>query len=170
MSPRVYPPLQEALRAQLQLVRPSHDRWLSYRPCSVVCRDGSHLDCVYLVDAPSYIRMWGVWPEDDSGKEAVRVEDVLELSESPFRLPAELANQVYQAGESGMGYCRFSVQFRGGAQQTYLTGNAVDFITAPPGLATGDAVSVTPHGGTNQDYVPGLKYAWCLFQQAPDTA
>jgi hypothetical protein len=39
----------------------------------------------------------------------VAIQDVTQIADSPVRLPAELANQLYAAGESGMGYVVFTV-------------------------------------------------------------
>ena len=70
---------------------------------------------VYVVSEQSYIRSWGVWPEDDSGKALIAIEEVQDLRESHSRLPAEFANRLYDAGESGMGYRIFTVVFDDGS-------------------------------------------------------
>jgi hypothetical protein len=158
-----YAALPPEFAAQLERVPASRDRDLEYRPCRVVLTDGRQIDCVYIVDAEAYIRAWGVWPEDDAGKRSVRIEDVREIRDSPFRLPAGLANLLYAAGESGMGGCHFVVEFGDGTRQAYVTGNAVDFVPAPQGLRTSDATGVIPHAGRHARPLPGLDYWWCLY-------
>ena len=112
MSP--YPPISNRLHKQLHAIEPSRDRWMEYKPCAVVRKDGER---VYVADYAPYIRMWGVTPEEDQGKKCVAIQDVVKIEESPFRLPARFANQIYKAGESGMGYCIFTVQFDDGSSQ-----------------------------------------------------
>jgi hypothetical protein len=161
---REYSRLSRRLAAQLERVVPSRDGEIEYYPCRVALKDGSVQDRVYIVDADSYIRTWGVWPEDDPAKRSIPLDDVGEIEASPFRLPAALANRLYEAGESGMGYCLFTVEFRDGQRQACVTGNAVDFITFPRALTGADVVRVLPHAGRVEDPVRGPAYGWCLFR------
>ncbi len=138
-----------------------------YRPCRVTLDDGSVQDRVYVVEASPYKRSWGVWPEDDSAKRSVPVERVEAIESSPTRLPAHLATKMYEAGESGMGYCVFRLVLTDGTTLDCLTGNAVDFIAWPPGVSPGDVVDLLPHAGdarSNPECVRGTEYAWCLYE------
>ena len=115
-------------------------RWLDpYYPCSVTLDDRRVLERVYVMEYETYIKVWGVDPEDDRGKESVAIAQIIEIRENPWRLPIALANELYGAGESGMGYLLFTVEFSNGFVQPYVTGNAVDFIVPPPGLRAADA-------------------------------
>src|SRR5262249_60903830 len=98
---KAYPPLPPHLRQSWQAIVPSRDGKLEYRPCSATLRDGSAVPCVYVMEAQSYIDVWGVWPEDDKGKQHISIGEVANLSESPFRLPPRFANELYRAGDSG---------------------------------------------------------------------
>ena len=158
-----YPALPRALAEQLHRVPPSHDRRLEYRPCAVTLADGRELPCVYVVDAAAYLRVWGVYPERDPAKRAVPLAAVRGIRESSHRLPAALADTLYRAGESGMGYTVFTVEFSDGRRQAYVAGNAVDFIAAPPGLWAADAVRVRPHEGREAAPLPAVDYHWCLY-------
>lgn len=162
---RHYSKLPPHLAEQLRRVPPSHDGKLKYHPCRVTLDDGQVLDHVYIVEARAFIVKWGIWPEDDPGKRSVPIERVVSVEESPCRLPAALANKLYKAGESGMGYCAFTVEFKDGTRQAYVTGNAVDFIDAPAGLRASDAVRVDPHKGHNESPLHGPDYFWCLYGQ-----
>jgi hypothetical protein len=115
------------------------------------------------MEAQAYIDVWGVWPEDDFGKQHIRVDDVATLAESPFRLPVALADQLYRAGESGMGYSAFTLVFRDGAQINVVSGGAIDFVPMPEGRAPADIVRVIPHSGRDQAPLSSPKYHWCLF-------
>jgi hypothetical protein len=148
---------------QWDAIVPSISQSLEYRPCSATLESGEVVPCVYVMDAQAYISTWGVWPEDDPGKQYIRVEDVVSIAESPFRLPAAFANALYRAGESGMGYCAFTVVFSDGAEVPYVSGNALDFISLPDGRTMADIVRVLPHKGRDQPSIGTPKTYWCLF-------
>jgi hypothetical protein len=158
-----YPPLTDQLRVQVGEVPASHDGGLAYRPCAVTLEDGSEDLAVYVVPYRPYIRVWGVRPEDDPGKRSVPVSRIRSVRDSPLRLPASLADELYAAGESGMGYTVFTVEFSNGATQAYVTGNAVDFIDPPVGCAARDARRVFPHRARDQARPVSVNYAWCIY-------
>lgn len=158
-----FPPLPAALRAQWESIESSADGELEYRPCSVTLKNGTTLPCVYVMDAQAYIDVWGVWPEDDSGKRHISIADIASISDSPHRIPAHFANELYRAGESGMGYCIFTLVFSDNTKQVCLSGNAVDFVQLPPGKSAANIVAVMPHRERHADYVQSPPYVWCLF-------
>jgi hypothetical protein len=157
------PLLPATLKEQLMLVAPSDLNDCNYFPCAVTLRDGSRLECVYLVEQYRYIRPWGVYPGDDSAKSEIGVDEILSIEESRSRLPARFANQLYAAGESGMGYVAFTIVFSDGSKQAYVTGNAVDFVDYPDGKTAQDVVKVLPHRGRDDSPRYGKKYLWCLY-------
>jgi len=160
-----FPKLPEILQAEIDKIEPSHCGRLSYHPCRVTLLTGNSTDHVYVVAEKPYIALWGLYPEQDRGKFSVRIEDVVSIHESPSRLPAKFANQLYQMGESGMGYQIFTVAFSDGSEQAYLTGNAVDFIEFPQGKGPKDVVAVHPHTGRDLHPLPAPKYYWCLYSE-----
>jgi hypothetical protein len=127
-------------------------------------KDGRHVSRVYVVPEDQYIRTWGIWPEDDPGKQFISISEVAEINESADRLPAKLATKLYAAGESGMGYCIFTVVFDDESRLPFLSGNAIDFIEYPPGKGPANVVDVVPYEGRDQ---PNLRkapdYFWCLY-------
>jgi len=160
---RSYQALPANLRAAWSAIAPSIDGKLQYRPCSVTLNDGATIPCVYVMDAQSYIDVWGIWPEDDKGKRYVLIENVASISESPLRMPAKFANELYRAGESGMGYCLFTLLFSDGSRQAYVSGNAVDFVHLPSGKTMADIREALPHEGRAETQKQSPKYFWCLF-------
>ena len=165
-----YPKLPSHLKEQLSAITPSTDRDLVYYPCLVRLNDGSELDRVYLVSEIPFITYWGVYPNQDPGKAEVLIADIASVADSPSRLPAQFANELYKAGESGMGYMVFTVVFKGlvpflRSRRAYLTGNAVDFIDYPLGKGPKDVISVLPGVGRNSRCRHGLKYYWCLYSE-----
>lgn len=154
-------PISRVLQQQLADITPSKDSVLKYYPCQVELKDGTVLDNVYIADYDSYISSYSVLPGDD---QLILIEDVIVIHDSPNRLPAKLANKLYNAGESGMGYCVFRLLYDTGDTFDVLTGNAVDFVPSPEDLSVNHIVDVLPHEGSRQDYTEGLSYSWCLYK------
>jgi len=149
----------------------STDGICEYRPCQVTLISGDIVDRVVIVEADSYLTAWGVWPADDAGKRSVAIQDVTQIADSPVRLPAELANQLYAAGESGMGYVIFTVVLRDGRRLPFVAGNLVDFPALPSGVGTADIVDVLAHQGPEEfrgrgpyRHEQSAPYQWCLFR------
>lgn len=143
----VRPDLQKLpgkLRDDLRAITPSRSGDLTYWPCAARMNDGTVLDCVYVVPEVPYIRQWGVYPQQDRSKRHISIADVEALCDSPKRLPAQFANTLYKAGESGMGYTIFTVVFADGSSQAYGAGNAIDFVRYPEGKGQSDVVDVLP--------------------------
>jgi hypothetical protein len=164
---RDYPQLSASLKAQLQAIEPTHDRIMEYFPCAVLLAGGEQHDCVYLAEARSYIRVWGVWPDDDPGKRAIRIEDVAQIQPSPSRLAPRFAREMYAVGESGMGYCIFTLYFSDGTRQPYTTGNLIDFPQLPQGKSIQDVVALRPNEGRGHKTLAAKPYHWCLFGSSP---
>ena len=128
----------------LQAIEPTHDSDLTYFPCSATLTSGDVLDTVDFMPKRPTMKLWeGYWQTDDA-KRLIQVEDVAEVRDSPTRIPARFANELYQQGESGMGYTIFTVVFSDGARQACVTGTGVDFIQYPPGKGPLDVTAVLP--------------------------
>ena len=84
-------------------IDPSRDGGMLYFPCKVWLREGGTLDTVYVEPDEMYIDCWSIYPEDDKHKWSILIDDVVDVQESPMRLPVRFANQVYDGGESGHG-------------------------------------------------------------------
>ncbi len=164
---RDYPQLSPTLQAQLRAIEPTHDGMIEYFPCMVQLANGEQHDCVYVVDAKSYIRIWGVWPDEDRGKRALAIQDVARIHPSPSRLPVQFARQMYAVGESGMGYCIFTLQFADGTRQAYCTGNLIDFPELPEGKSVRDVVALIPNEGAREQNLGTREHYWCLLGCRP---
>lgn len=156
-----YPILSENLRTKLARITPTQS---IYFPAMVTLRSGERRDAVYLSPALEWFEQWGVWPDEDAGKSDLPLDEVVDLEESPSRLPPRFAQTLYAAGESGMGYVIFQLHFRDGSSASFGLGGAIDFPDLPPGKTPGDIVGVTPHAGRGDPLMRGgREYAWCLF-------
>jgi len=131
----------------------------------VTLDDGTEQDFVYFCEAEPWFEHWGVDPEDDPGKESLALERVAAVKDSPSRLPAQLADKMYQAGESAMGGCIFQLRLSEGATLTCETGNAVDFLAWPPGVTPADVVDLLPHAGRlASEKIREAPFSWCLYE------
>ena len=161
-----YSPLLPHVREALESIEPSRDGELVYYPCRAVLRSGEAFDTVYIVSEKPYVRHWGVYPQNDSGKRWILMEDIAQVQESPTRLPARFANEVYRKGESGMGYTIFTIVFADGVRQACVSGNAVDFIRYPIGKGPKDVVALLPHEGRRDDsLVKSPEWYWCIYSE-----
>ena len=155
--------LPDHIREALEHITSSDGGGIKYHPCKVELKDGRILDNVYIEPEEPYLRTWGVYPEDDRGKMSIPIQEVLKVEDSPARLPAHFAEQLYRAGESGMGYTIFTVVFSDGRRQAYSSGTAVDFIRYPDGKSGLDVVAVEPHEGRGADPMRSPGWYWCLY-------
>ncbi|MFS4505245.1 hypothetical protein ACMA46_03320 [Clavibacter sp. Sh2141] len=131
--------LTPELAGQLARVPRTHDGLLA--PCRITLRSGHVRDRVLVGERAAVARA------GHRVRAAFEVEDVARIEDSPLRLPAELAERIHEAGESGMGYLRFLVRMRDGSTLPFVTGGSADFPAWPPGVSPADAVDVVPHGG-----------------------
>lgn len=165
---RRYALLPDHIRQAMHSIPPSDGGSIMYYPCRVILKNGASLDTVYIEPEKRYLRVWGIYPEDDRDKRSVCIEDVVKVEDSPTRLPFQFANEIYRNGESGMGYTIFTVVFSDGRSQAYSTGNAVDFIRYPEGKGPQDVVAVEPHEGRNANPTPTPGWYWCLYSEEED--
>lgn len=154
LRPRLSPTIQQ----QIAAIEPSITDKTKFFPCVVTFDDGSQLDKVYLIEQYSYIRIWGSYPQNE-----IDLKRIVSVTESPLRLPAKYANELYLAGESGMGYLIFTVVFSDGSNQAYVTGNLIDFLDYPEGKTGADVVEVLPHVGREAFQRHFLKPEICLY-------
>jgi hypothetical protein len=164
--PARYSAISASLRSQLEAVPPSRDGGISYRPCDVVLKDGDRVQRVYIMPEDPYIVVWGIWPEDDSGKRSIRIDDVAVIESSHHRLPQKFAEQLYRAGETSMGGLIFTVVFDDRTRLAIATGGAVDFVDYPPGKTGANIVEVLPHVGADDlNLQQAPQYHWCLYSE-----
>ena len=161
-----YHKIDDALRREIDSIEPSMDGQIAYYPCSVMLKSGAKVQFVCIAEAESYFEKWGVWPENDSSKRSILIEDIAHISESENRLPARFASQLYISGESGMGYYKFRLKFTNGLIQSYLCYSLVDFIIYPEGLFAKDIVNITRDNTyTTEDAITSPNYSWCLYSE-----
>ena len=156
--------ISKHLKAQLLDITPSRDWSMEYRPCQLRLKNGEIIDRVYVSEVDAYMKTWGVMPDQDEEKKYVLIEEVESINEYPNRMPVELADKLYEAGESGMGYCLYKIKFDNGQTIDVVTGNAVDFPPIPDGLTKENIKDVFPHQGSRKNPTESPDYTWCLFK------
>jgi hypothetical protein len=167
--PTPYPALTAPLAEMLRRITPSGGEAVgvpTYYACAARLKTGRVIERVYLCEAEVYIRYWGFWPQDE-----INLLDIVSLEESRFRLPAHFANAIYEAGETGMGYFAFRVNFHDGTNISYLTGSAVDFIDYPPEKTATDVANINSFGGREPSQRRGAApCSWCFFSLTEGTS
>ena len=155
--------LNSDLERQLARIEPSvRDRGVLLYPCSVECKNGTILRCVYMVTEADFLHLTGSTRPRDTPW--IPSEDIASMQESPMRLPPQFANELYQAGESGMGYRVFTVVFSWWCRQEYAQA-FVDFIEYPPGKGPSYVRAVLPHVGGRRRPKPQPVIYWCLVSK-----
>ena len=137
---------------------------IEYRPCEVTLASGLVDSYVYVVETESWHRLWGIDPEEDRFKSSLSVDEIVSIRDSPYRIPPQIANEIYGGGEDGMGYFSFQLLLERGAALNCLTGNAIDFLEWPAGVSPSQVIGVNIHSRAPNE-VDGAKYRWALFGQ-----
>lgn len=133
------------------------------RPCTLVLRDGSTVvRALCSEDARGFHTDWWIHPDD-----------VVEVRECPYRMPAVLATKLYRAGESGMGYQLFTLDLHSGENFVFVTGTIVDFPDLPEGITCRDILDVHPHEGRErtfrETYRSSASFKECFYVASNDT-
>lgn len=159
------PQLTVTQQEQLSRIEPSISNGVRLYPCSVKLRDGKLLDCVYMIEAEDFRRRTHFEHPEDFGGRSVNVEDVASILDSRQRLPARFANQLYDAGESGMGYWSFVVMFRWWRRKRF-TATSIDFINYPLGMGPSDVKGVQPQIGKKRVQLNNdPEVSFCVFSR-----
>lgn len=162
----MYAKLTESQENQLLQISPSFIDGIEHYPCAVTLASGEFLDFVYIVESKGFLYCWSVLPEEDPGKKSIYLNDVKEIHPSPNRIPALLAADLYEAGETGMGFIVFEMEFSDGEKLSAISGNAVDFVNLPDSRSVSDIVKVRKI--EDRDYKSFLQppeIHFCLFEK-----
>ena len=107
-------------------------------PCAAFLIDGRAHEAGLGWENPRYSDA-GIW---------INPSSIALLQESPVRMPARFARQIHDAGESGMGYRRYTVELHDGTVFVHLAANLlIDLLCLPTGYTQRDVVGVRPHEG-----------------------
>jgi len=165
------PQLGAVFDSQLSVIEPSVRGGCYVYPGAAILKDGTFLNCVYFATMSTYRRLFGLdHPSASPVSKWLSPQDIASIHQSSARLPAKFAREIYQAGESGMGYYMFTVKFSWWSSRAYVTSH-VDFIDYPPDKGPRNVRSVFPHVGNRKVAPPEsqLKIYWCVFADRPSS-
>ena len=119
---------------------------------------------MYFLEENDFLKLWGKTPETDFEHKHVAVGDISAIEESRFRLPAKFANEVYRAGESGMGWFDFTLVFTRWCWRNYMVGSFIDFLEYPLWFGPKDVRAVVLYRRKLKDR-GALDTYWCVFRR-----
>jgi len=158
-----YSVLPNSILASLRFIAQSEFENLGFSPCKVTLKTGRVYDRVYLVDHAKYKKTYGKYPEEGGQMRSILIEDVKSVKESPSRLPATMANFLYDHLDKN--YRTFRVEFNDGSSQTYKFGHFFDFISYPEGMGQEDVWGAVPDFlQTASIPMKPPDLSWCLYQ------
>jgi phage-related protein len=136
-------------------------------PASATTRDRRILECVCFVERKNFSKVFLYKsPEETPGVQWIAADQIESVLESTARLPARFANQIYQAGEAGMGYYLFTLAFPFFLRRTYVVSGIVDFLYYPLWFKPGDVRAVVGSYGRARRRArprPMPEVNWCVF-------
>jgi hypothetical protein len=136
-----------------------------YHPCEVLLYDGSVMSNVYVQEAVAWFEQWGVDPEDDPDKQSILVDNVIEIRESPFRMPVRIANTLYQAEPLGREESLFQLVLKNGSFLNCRTGEMLDLLDWPTGVTPDQVIDVRIDFIVDTSAeVRDAEYWWCLYE------
>lgn len=161
--PKKIPPV---LHEMLIRIPPSKHRDTEFRPAQLRLRDATIVPCAYVMPADHFLARCGTTTD---GPDFIAIDDVEAIEECPYRLPADIATRVHNEGETGMGYCLFTVKYSDGTKTVFNAfSTGLDFVDYPPGKSPADVVDVIPHSGSIADIFgrsrSGRNFKWVIFQ------
>lgn len=114
-----------------------------HRACSLRMKSGIvHPRVLCCEDSRGFHTDWWI-----SRNPWISPDDIAVVESSSSAIPAHIAQKIYDAGESGMGYQIYALKFRGGSTQVFVTPNVLDFPDLPEGYAGRDIADAFPHKG-----------------------
>lgn len=154
--------LDPALQLQLDRIEPSvFAPGVLLYPCSARLKDGTIRACVYFVEPATLKRLFlRDEPEAMPGLLWFSADQVASIEESPSRLPATFANEIYRAG-SHFGYHDFALLFSWWYRRDYVVG-LVDFLEYPLFWGPSDVKKVILYRRKGKPR-PVPETHWCVF-------
>jgi hypothetical protein len=143
-----------AVTAAIMAIEPSRTPYNeTYWPCELVLTDGRVVPRAICRENPRW---------SDKG-DWINPERIVEIRPSTRRLPAPLAEKLYRAGESGMGYLIYVLELQSGETLACFSAGIVDFPGIPVGIRTEDMREVYPHQGRAMTIHNDPTFEWCDF-------
>ena len=131
--------------ALLQDIEPTRAPGLVLFPCEATLRSGTDVSRLIVMDI-SFYREYGL----PAPAETIAFREVESVRVSPRRIPASIAQSIYNAEETSMGGFSIKLVFTGKRSLDYAAGGIIDFPALPVGYSMSELLSATT-------YPPGPK-------------
>ena len=95
-------------------------------------------------------------------------DDLFSIKDSPSRLPVRFANELYRAGETGMGYLLFTIVFSWWPRRECVALGTVGFVDYPRWRGPSAVKAVPPHVGSRRKKKHRLRQLeshFCVFSK-----
>lgn len=133
--------LQGGILDQLRGVAHTWTGAVWHVPCRALLHSGQVIERLLVVRSASgrFLKARGVDRLD-----AVKLDDVAVLEDSPWRLPAAYAEKLHRAPRTCMGGIHVTLDFRDGSSCLFLLDHSVvEFPDYPAGLGAADVTGMT---------------------------
>ncbi len=159
-------PLRDEAAEALSQIPASFDTFsgITLHPAGVRLENGEHHDAViFLRLSPDE----GDWAEEEGRQgRCIQPEDVVSAYPSPHRLPAVLADRLYELGAATKRDYRYDILFGRGQKVRVHCTQVVDFPDLPPGCSAADAREAHPvpdADGEDGEMRSSLPFKWCYY-------
>lgn len=165
MSGYPWGPLSDEVAAGLSRLLASFDTFSGWtlHPAAATLRDGTEHPAVLFVRlSPDE----GAWAEElERAGRCLHPEQVVAVRESPIRLPALLANRLYEAGAATQREYLFHAVTKDGQRFTARAEQVVDFISLPEPHQPEHLAEVYPvESAAAEDAVLStVPFRWCFY-------
>lgn len=158
------PVLEDRLLGQLRSITRTSRRAQS-TPCSLIMKDGSVRDRVFLAEASRYLSAWGAFL-DEGDPRVLDAGDIERIEPSPYRLPAWMGRKVHRRAKVVNGHRFFKLKLRDGRTIGCSTATLADFVALPGGVSVEDVVSVKAERRPKdlENRLPQAAHDWCLYR------
>lgn len=154
-------PLADPVADCLAQIPASFDTFsgITLHPAAAVLQSGERHEAVVFLRLPPDE---GDWAEEEGRQgRCIQPEEVVEVAPSPCRLPAVLANRLYESGAATGREYHFQVTLASGAVARIACSHVVDFPDLPEGEV--EDVVVLPPGEGEGRLCHSLPFRWCFY-------
>ncbi len=164
MTPWPWGPLDDEIADELARIPASFDTYsgVTYHPAAATTADGvEHPAVVFMRLSPDE----GDWAEEQHARgRCIHPEAVYAVSPSPHRLPAVLADGLYERGAATQRSYLFSLRMSDGRSMEACCEQVVDFPAIPAPYGPEQVVDIIPLKEiTAEECLPSLPFRWCFY-------
>jgi hypothetical protein len=155
-------PLREEVADALARIPASFDTYsgLTFHPSGAVLENGRRCDAVI------FLRLWpdeADWAQSMAAAgRCLQPEEVVGVYPSPTRIPAVLADRLYEVGAATRHEYAFGLQMKDGERFSVRCTQVVDFVSLPDPYTPAQIRDVLPDQ-SNDPEIPSAPFHWCFY-------